>query len=291
MKLALARYETARAALAACVRVDECKDIRNKAVAVAAYAKQAQDRTLLAHATEIRLRAERRAGVILAAMAKRGERAIRKNMKSQLATSKLRDLGVNKTQSSRWQKLAFLADDEFEQKIALAKHCAVRATMLHIRDPGLNWNAAPEWIKRARRVMGGIDCDPATNDAAQRQINAAIWHTIKTDGLAHEWRGRVWLNPPYATEKMMQFAAKLIEEIAAGRVTQAIVLSNNRTDTPCFQRLARDCAAMCFPRGRIKFQRGTESASPQGSAFFYFGKNVAKFKAVFDDAGFVARLA
>ena len=39
-------------------------------------------------------------------MAKSGERATRKNMKSQPTTSKLADLGVTKSQSSRWQEVS-----------------------------------------------------------------------------------------------------------------------------------------------------------------------------------------
>jgi N6-adenosine-specific RNA methylase IME4 len=93
---------------------------------VQAYAKQAKDSTLIQHATEIRMRAERRAGELLIEMAKRGERAIRKNMKSQAATSKLSDLGVTKSESSRWQALARIDANKFERNVTRASTDAYR---------------------------------------------------------------------------------------------------------------------------------------------------------------------
>jgi len=125
MAKSLVRYEAARKALAEALAVDEVKAIRDTAVAAQVYATQAKDHELIDHATDIRMRAEIKAGVLLRIMAERDERPKGRKKESHVAT--LSDLGVSKTQSSRWQKLASLEAEEQETKIAAAKKKAHNA--------------------------------------------------------------------------------------------------------------------------------------------------------------------
>lgn len=155
------------------------------------------------------------------------------------------------------------------------------------------WYTPAQYIELARRVMGGFDVDPASNPIAQETVRASIYYTEETNGLDKPWNGRVWLNPPYAQPAISHFADKIVEEAQSGRCTEAIVLTHNYTDTGWFQKMARAASAICFTRGRIRFESPSgERASPtQGQAFFYFGPNIEAFVSAFDgEVGFVVEV-
>lgn len=125
----LVRYEAARTALAECQRIDEVKDIRDKAEAMAAYARQAKDTELIQYATEIKVRAERKAGEMLAHGFETGERARSGGaMKKESPPPTLSDIGISKDQSSRWQSLAGMSEEHFETAVATAKDTAGQVT-------------------------------------------------------------------------------------------------------------------------------------------------------------------
>jgi phage N-6-adenine-methyltransferase len=179
------------------------------------------------------------------------------------------------------------ADDKKEAAEAAVKK--VRGT----QGTGDNeWYTPDHLLDKARAVLGGFDLDPASNDLAQEKIRATKYFTAEDDGLAQEWHGRVWLNPPYAQPLIGQFMERLRDEVTVGRCKSAIALTHNYTDTKWFQDTAAIADAICFTRGRVKFYApsGAIAAPTQGQAFFYFGTDVDAFVREFSDVGFVVEV-
>lgn len=114
----LASYDQAKQALAEVRTAAQAKDVRDKAAALATYAQRARDRDMEVWAAEIRLRAERRLGEILADV-ELNPGALRRGTKlgpSTLPT--LRQIGITKDLSAAAQRLAAVPEDRFEMYIA-----------------------------------------------------------------------------------------------------------------------------------------------------------------------------
>jgi N6-adenosine-specific RNA methylase IME4 len=164
----LTRYDAACRALAAVRSVDEVKDIRDKAVAMAAYARQAKNRDLEADAVEIRMRATRRLDQLRLAQKEggglnrgaagggskaspRGSLINPRDLRPTLASQ-----GIDKNLAHQARVLGAMDDAAFERKIAEARDSAARVFRRNVREVEL---AQERQERRARTATGGIVAD------------------------------------------------------------------------------------------------------------------------------------
>ena len=140
----LARYEAMCRAIEAAYMVDEVKDIRDQAIALEVYARQAHNTEAERKACEIRLRAERKAGALSAKLEKSAggrpgkTRATRDRVSTK--AEQLHAAGVTPRQAKSWEKLAAVPEKEFE--MALEDQTAkpttngiIKANATPTRDP------------------------------------------------------------------------------------------------------------------------------------------------------------
>lgn len=159
----------------------------------------------------------------------------------------------------------------------------------------IEWYTPRTYLDAAIAVMGGIDLDPASSEAAQDHVLATRYFTRQDDGLIQRWRGRVFLNPPYAMPFIKNFVDRIVKAYQADEIDEGILLTNYATDTKWFHQAAHACSAICFTRGRISFLQARngelleKTAPMHGQAFFYFGPNGHTFEKVFSQHGIVLR--
>ena len=116
-------------------------------------------------------------------------------------------------------------------------------------EPGAG--GSPEWYTPPSifEALGlNFDTDPCAPP-----LPLADWLPVhrrySEGGLERPWGGRVWLNPPYATETG-KWVGRLAEH------GDGIALVFTRLDTPWAQEALRGCSAVCFIAGRVNFIPG-----------------------------------
>ena len=121
----IALCSAARRKLAEAVTVEDLKTVRDVGEAAVRLAKSRRDvgYEALIEGMEIVRRAERQMGAMLPSVVKKGGDMA----KSQGATS-LKDLGIEKNQSSRFQRIASLPEDQFEKWIASCREAGEEMT-------------------------------------------------------------------------------------------------------------------------------------------------------------------
>lgn len=125
----LVKYDAACRAIADAKNIDEVKDIRDQAMAMRLYAKQAKNRQLEADAFEIRMRAERRVGEMMEVgrndrSGHGGDRKSR-GLENPLKPT-LDEAGIDKNLAKRARKLAAIPEKEFERVITEGREATER---------------------------------------------------------------------------------------------------------------------------------------------------------------------
>jgi hypothetical protein len=133
----VAVFNTAYGYLSNARTLDDIKELLGKAEAAKVYAKKAKmSMEMINFASEIKLRAERKAGEMLRDMEKNAGGGDRKSEEYQNHrsdnttgdTDTLSDIGVTKDQSSKWQRIANIPEHDFEAYIKKHSHGKVEIT-------------------------------------------------------------------------------------------------------------------------------------------------------------------
>ena len=128
----LAKYEAARKALIEAKTIDEVKDFRDKALAMEAYAYQAKDAELVSLSTEIKRRATRRIGELMAEDRAAGKLAKPGNpnwVSEKPNSPTLAEQGIDKNLADNARKLAAMPEAKFEAEMERVKDFAVAVTL------------------------------------------------------------------------------------------------------------------------------------------------------------------
>jgi hypothetical protein len=154
------------------------------------------------------------------------------------------------------------------------------------------WTPQPI-IEAARKTLGRIDLDPASNCAANERVKATKFFNEQEDGLTRLWGisespSTVWLNQPFKRETNAKWVNRLIYEYDAGRVSAACCIAFASTSEAWFKPLLY--FPMCFlvPRTNYltpdgKVIRGVT----KGSCVTYLGRDIDEFREAFSELGVV----
>lgn len=183
----LTQYESAKRMLAQAVRVDEVLHVRDVAQQIHLYGMQAKDRGIQADAMELRERAERRLGVLLAGAREAGQISSGGRPSKEPKTSSeeeqvftLAEVGIDRKLSMKAQQLAKVEETVFEAGIARAREKIVSGGAALV-NPQKDVSTAGKKAARAEKE--------ARLGAKQRALPVAKFGVILTDD---EWSLDAW---------------------------------------------------------------------------------------------------
>lgn len=156
------------------------------------------------------------------------------------------------------------------------------------------WFTPDSLMFYVRQVLGNIELDPASEEAANLIVKADKF--ISEDSLNKEWKAKtVFLNPPGGKignhSQAALFWQKLVDAHQKGHVQEAIFIGFSLELLAVSQNYRWPYMldyTICIPRRRIKFVNPlspNKSAPSHSNVIVYLGENEGKFKKVFNSLG------
>lgn len=132
------------------------------------------------------------------------------------------------------------------------------------------WLTPPDLIEK----LGPFDLDPCAAPSPRPWATAARHIELPEDGLAADWSGHVWLNPPYSFE-----AWRWLDKLATHGDGIALIFA--RTETAGFvAQVWAKATAVLFLHGRLHFHYadGTRASANSGapSCLVAYGERAAE---------------
>lgn len=127
------------------------------------------------------------------------------------------------------------------------------------------WATPWDFFNRLNRVFR------FTLDVCALKENAKCesFYSPEEDGLAKDWLGGVWCNPPYGKD-ITAWVRKASEEITKDYCDFIVMLLPARTDTLWFHSYVYGKARVEFVKGRIRFGNSNMSAPFPSMLAIYF---------------------
>lgn len=198
---------------------------------------------------------------------------------------------------------------------------ANNASLINQDSGNVEYYTPVRFINSARKVMGVIDLDPASCEAANKSIMALNIFTKDDDGLSKPWFGKVWMNHPFSKGEYpckkykskakkgeynckkknckdrgyhidhklpsnSEWVNKIISEYYRGGIDEAIMICFASTSETWFNPLLNH--VQCFIKGRVNYfdENGNEIVGvTKGSVITYLGVNKEAFIEEFSQYG------
>lgn len=172
--LSIQHLDRARLAVESAQTVAELRDYASAGEAMRVYASQARlGADMINRCVEIKIRAERRAGQMLAEMEMQKPGEYQRSHTATVAPS-LSDLGITKTQSSRWQQMATVPDEAVEKHIASIRAAGEKLTSGSVLKLAKK-SAAKSKNTASQKIAG------CTSDLSELVASGAKFGTIYAD--------------------------------------------------------------------------------------------------------------